>query len=361
MSELPSLSLDDRVLTAIAAGAVVDFSLSGGKDSTAAAIAVSQWLDAIGHPRHLRSATHANLGLIEWPETIDHIERLTEHLGLPLAITAKPRGLIERWKHRFDAAKARYANLETYFLVGPFSSASLRFCTSEQKTGTIRPSLGRRHPAQTIVSVIGLRAEESPRRALTPISKIDQNPGSHSTRPTIIAWHPIRDWTTAEVLDLHARHSFPLHYAYTRHNMTRLSCAYCVLASRRDLANAVASHRNAAALAEITELEITSGFSFQPSAWLADLAPPGFLSPHTLAAAKRAAQTRRALEATLPADLRYNKGWPPRVPSFEEAQTIAHVRAQVLEQHDLTAHYTTPATIISRFQELHHTRAPMPA
>ena len=58
------------------------YNLSGGKDSGAAAIAVNQHLDAIGHPRERRFAIHADLGRAEWRETQDAMSR---HLELPLA------------------------------------------------------------------------------------------------------------------------------------------------------------------------------------------------------------------------------------------------------------------------------------
>ena len=232
------LAIDDTIQEAIDNHAIVDFSLSGGKDSAAAAIAVSAWLDKRRHPVDLRSATHAHLGVIEWPETIDHIKNLTEKLAIPLSIVSQEKGLIDRWRRRFEAAKLRYAALECYHLIGPFSSASLRFCTSEMKTSPIRRSLSLRNPGATVISVIGVRADESPRRANAPISSIDQLPSDRSPRPKLISWNPIKDWTAQDVFDAHHAARVPLHYAYTRHAMTRLSCAFCVLASRADVENA---------------------------------------------------------------------------------------------------------------------------
>ena len=353
----PTIDIDDTIRAAIQAGAIVDFSLSGGKDSAATALATTAWLDSVNHPVDRRSATHAHLGEIEWPQTIDHIRALAEHLTIPLATIAQGNGLIDRWRRRFAAALRRYANLECYHLISPFSSASLRFCTGEMKTTPIRRSLGQRYPNQTVISVVGLRADESLRRAGTQISKIDQCSSARSQRPTIITWHPIRQWSIADVLEAHSESKIPLHYAYTHHNMTRLSCSFCVLASNQDLTNAARSNLNTAAHRAIAALEIESTFSFQPTRWLADLDPPSELQM-AIAQAKRKALERRSLEASLPSDLKYIKGWPPRVPDYDEARAIADVRRTILAHHHLDTPYPTPSKIINRFAELHARKLP---
>ncbi len=347
-----AIEIDDTIREALDAGAIVDFSLSGGKDSAAAALAVTNHLNANLHPQEKRSATHAHLGQIEWPETVGHIRNLTDRLNLPMEIVAQGHGLIERWRSRFEAAKQRYANLECYHLIGPFSSPSLRFCTGEMKTAPIRRSLARRYPCQTVISVVGLRADESQRRAATPISKIDQLASTRSSRPKIISWHPIRNWTIADVLAAHGEAQLPLHYAYTDHQMTRLSCAFCIMSSTHDLTNAAQSHLNNEALQAIADLEIQSTFSFQPTRWLADLNHQNHQS-QSLERAKANATERRSLEATLPADLKYVHGWPPRIPGYDEARRIAEVRRKILDHHDLETPYRTAAKIIDRFAELH--------
>jgi len=353
------IDIDHTVREAINAGAIVDFSLSGGKDSTAAALAASACLDALNHPATSRSATHAHLGPIEWPATIDHIRDLTDRLSLPLQIVAQGNGLIERWRTRFEAAKRRYSDLECYHLIGPFSSPSLRFCTGEMKTAPIRRSLAQRYPNQTVISVVGIRAAESLRRAATPISKIDQLQTVRSSRPKIISWHPIRQWTIADVLAAHETSALPLHYAYTEHKMTRLSCAFCIMSSLPDLNNSAQSNLNRAALQAIADIEIQSTFSFQPSRWLSDLDDRPETSRGSLDRAKSRSAERRALEKTLPPDLKYLKGWPPRVPDYTEAQQIADVRRVILEHHALDTPYRTAARIIDRFAELHKAkRAP---
>jgi hypothetical protein len=63
------VSLTDEVTSMIAANCVVAFSISGGKDGAAAAIAGIEYLDSVGHtgPRLL---VHADLGRVEWKDSL---------------------------------------------------------------------------------------------------------------------------------------------------------------------------------------------------------------------------------------------------------------------------------------------------
>ena len=131
---VPPIAEDPIIAAALRDGAQIVFNLSGGKDSGAATLATTHWLDRIGHPRERRIAIHADLGRIEWASTGTIISQVAAAAGVPL-ITVRRRagGLIERWQQRFAAGKARYEALETYNLIGPWSSSALRFCTSEMK------------------------------------------------------------------------------------------------------------------------------------------------------------------------------------------------------------------------------------
>jgi len=355
---LPEISIDARIEDALRSGARIDFSTSGGKDSSAAATAVTSYLDSIGHPRSHRSATHADLGLIEWPQTRAHIHATMNRLGLSTTIVGKAGGLIERWRQRFELAKARYIELQTYQLIGPFSSSSLRFCTAEQKVAPIRQSLAARFPRETIITVLGIRTEESANRARAPISRIDVEPSLRSGRPKIISWNPILTWTLAQVIDIHRQTKTPLHYAYTQHQMTRLSCSACVLQSAADMRNSILSGLNDAAIDQICEIEIASGFSFQPARWITSMTRPDHPQRAFLAAAQHRATERRAAEAAMPPDLRYAKGWPPRIPDLREARIIGETRALILAQHDLPRRFIKPAEIVDRFAQLHRDKHP---
>lgn len=137
---LPALALPPAILDAVERGAWIVFNLSGGKDSSAAMFAVNLILDALGHPRERRIAIHADLGRAEWDETPATVEDLAAHAGVPLTIVRRNAGdLFDRWATRFANGKARYEALETYNLIGPWSSSALRFCTSEMKAHVIGP------------------------------------------------------------------------------------------------------------------------------------------------------------------------------------------------------------------------------
>jgi 3'-phosphoadenosine 5'-phosphosulfate sulfotransferase (PAPS reductase)/FAD synthetase len=354
MTYLPKpIAISQDIASAISQGARVIFNLSGGKDSAAALIATSDYLDSVGHPKHLRSCIHADLGDIEWPMTLEFVRQTAERFDLPLDIVRRAAGgLIDRWYQRFDAAKRRYEALETYCLIGPWSSASLRFCTSETKVAPISSFTNRVHKGERVIHVIGLRRQESANRAKAPIWRVDPK---SSARTPIYHLHPIIDWDVSDVYDVHSGNQIPLHPAYVRFNSTRLSCSFCILASGRDLAASIHAKVNQPSLERIVALELASTFSFQPGRWLADFAqsslPENLASGITLAQVR--AQDRKCLEAGLPKDLRFQKGWPPRIPSIAEARSIARVRARILDHHGLANRFQSAGQIRDQFAQLH--------
>ncbi len=351
------IAVDTAVMTAVRQNAWLAFSLSGGKDSTLAAWAVMSFLDKLGHPRARRMAIHADLGRAEWRSTPAMVEAVADLLGVPLLIVRRKVGdMVARWEQRFASGKARYEALETYHLIGPWSSSSLRFCTSELKATQIGPELARRFRGETIVSVIGLRREESAARRFTPISRADHRfakPGNRAGTQ-MISWHPLADWTTDAVFAAHSAHRLPLHESYQVYGASRLSCAFCVLASGADLAASASAPGNIDLYRHLVAMEARSTFSFQPNRWLADIAPR-LLSPTQLGHIEQArsdADTRRAIEAHMPAGLRFIKGWPPRIPTRNEAAQIAAARAPILRRHGLRNLFPTGPAVRARFDEL---------
>ncbi|EJU09185.1 hypothetical protein LH128_30239, partial [Sphingomonas sp. LH128] len=339
------------------AGAWIVFNVSGGKDSSAAMFAVSIVLDGLGHPRNRRLVIHADLGRAEWESTPAMVERLAALADLPLSVVRRGAGdLFDRWAQRFENGKRRYEALETYNLIGPWSSASLRFCTSEAKAHVIGPHLARTLRGETIINVLGIRRDESTARSKTPEWKADARYASagnaHGTR--MMLWHPIVEWTTAEVFAAHDHLGIPLHEAYTRYSSSRLSCRFCVLQSIADARASASAPANRDALIHLCGLEAQSTFSFQPARWLADTAPD--LLPHDLqiriAAAKIDAQERREAEGAMPGGLRYVKGWPPRLPTMSAAAAIAKARAPILARHQLANRFPTARAVRDRFADL---------
>lgn len=230
----PDCAIDGLILDAIACNAWFVFSLSGGKDSTAATCFAMELLDRLGHPRARRIAVHADLGRAEWRSTPATVSAIADRLELPLTVLRRSAGdMVARWEQRFANALRRYEHLETYHLIGPWSQANKRFCTSELKAQVIGPALARRFRGETIVSVIGLRRAESHGRRGTPVSRLDMRfaRDGNVAGTRMISWYPGVDWSADDVFAAHARHNLPLHEAYCRYGATRLSCAFCVLAS----------------------------------------------------------------------------------------------------------------------------------
>ncbi|MDE0488596.1 MAG: phosphoadenosine phosphosulfate reductase family protein [Gammaproteobacteria bacterium] len=200
-------------------GALVAISHSGGKDSQAMTIMLSRIV-----PREQLLFVHAPLGEVEWPGTIEHIEA-TIPPGAPLILApvASGKTLIEGIEER-----------------GRFPDALRRYCTAGWKRGPIERELRRylkAHPrfGGRIVSAMGMRADESPARARRdPWKRNDRN--SRAGREWR-DWLPIHGLSTAEVFQVIADAGQSPHWAYSA-GMSRLSCSFCILASRADLTRA---------------------------------------------------------------------------------------------------------------------------
>ena len=200
-------------------GALVAISHSGGKDSQAMTILLSRIV-----PREQLLFVHAPLGEVEWPGTIEHMEAtLPRGVPLILAPVASGKTLLEGIEERRR-----------------FPDAARRYCTAGWKRGPIERELRRylkAHPrfGGRIVSAMGMRAAESPARAKRiPWRRNDRN--SRAGRE----WHdwlPIHGLSTEEVFGVIAGAGQSPHWAYAA-GMSRLSCSFCILASRADLARA---------------------------------------------------------------------------------------------------------------------------
>lgn len=312
-------------------GAWFVFSVSGGKDSGAALHAGNAWLDKMGHPRTRRLALHADLQRAEWPETLDTVRRVADHVGIRCDTTVQNKDLVWRFEDRWRRCLLRYTELETIALPTPWSSSSSLFCRSEQKEVSLSRYKAKLAGTMPVVGVTGLRRQESARRAGIEICSNDGAMQRRNNRYGLL-WNPIAEWSAQEVFDYHAAHGIPLHRAYSL-GATRLSCAYCVLASRNDLTVAYTSGENLPTYRAYVSLEIRSAFSFQPSSWLSDLAADDQTDRQALALAKEIASERRALQAELPTTLLKAKS----IHNIErrDAETLARVRNRIGELYGI--------------------------
>ncbi len=136
--------------------------------------------------------------------------------------------------------------------------------------------------------------------------------------------------------------------------MSRVSCAFCTLASLADLIASTTCPDNHAIYRELVAIEIISSFSFQETRWLGDIAPH-LLSEDMRAGLEEAKQRsvrRSAVEARIPKHMLYAKGWPTSRPTYDEARLLAEVRVEVAQILGLTIRYTDPDAILDRYDEL---------
>ena len=203
----------------IRAGALVAINHSGGKDSQAMTILLSRIV-----PRDRLVAVHTPLGEVEWPGTIEHIEA-TLPKGVPLifAPVASGKTLLERVEER-----------------GLWPSNSARWCTSDFKAGPIQRELRRylkAHPrvGGRLVNAMGMRAEESPARARKAPWR--RNDRMSVAGREVFDWLPVFDLSTEDIFRVIRHAGQSPHWAYAA-GMSRLSCSFCILASRADLRRA---------------------------------------------------------------------------------------------------------------------------
>ena len=218
-ADLAHIPVPPQCREMIRTGALVAVNSSGGKDSQCMTILLSRIV-----PREHMVAVHAPLAEVEWPGTIPHIENTLPD-GVPLILAPVTSG-----KSLLDSIEER----------GRFPSASIRWCTSSQKRGPIERELRhylRSHPqfGGRLVNAMGMRAEESAARAKkTPWKRSDRN--SKAGR-SWYDWLPIFDLTEAQVFDVIRAAGQSPHPAYGM-GMSRLSCVFCIMASRADLRTA---------------------------------------------------------------------------------------------------------------------------
>jgi 3'-phosphoadenosine 5'-phosphosulfate sulfotransferase (PAPS reductase)/FAD synthetase len=119
-----------------------------------------------------------------------------------------------------------------------FPSPKYRQCTSDLKRGPIERTIRqicRETGRNIVVNCMGIRAQESASRA--KLATFKRNDANSKAGREWYDWLPIHEMTTAEVFRTIAAAGQEPHWAYQA-GMTRLSCCFCIMASRSDLATA---------------------------------------------------------------------------------------------------------------------------
>jgi 3'-phosphoadenosine 5'-phosphosulfate sulfotransferase (PAPS reductase)/FAD synthetase len=209
---------------------VVLLNSSGGKDSQAMLDVVVGAARAAGVLDRL-VVVHADLGEAEWAGTADLAREHAAFYGLRFEIVARRRG------GRVETILERVAER------GMWPDAARRWCTSDHKRGPIRTLITRLvaellaagvvagRPVR-VLNVLGFRAQESRARRDRPRYGFDNS--ASNGRRHVDTWYPIHGWLEAQVWARIAQAGTRPHPAYAA-GMSRLSCRFCVLASRADL------------------------------------------------------------------------------------------------------------------------------
>lgn len=214
-------SWEDDVDRLIEGGALFVANHSGGKDSQ---VQLIRLLERV--PASQLVVVHASLGAMEWPGAMELARDQATEAGLPFIVATAAKTLLEMVERRFESRPE----------VPSWPSASTRQCTSDLKRGPIQREVRRFAKAngfKTIVNCLGLRAQESPGRAKrAAFSRMAISNSVH----TWFEWLPVHDMSATEVFEAIEVAGQKPHYAYALGN-DRLSCVFCIMASRSDLKN----------------------------------------------------------------------------------------------------------------------------
>lgn len=240
----------DLIASLILSRALFVVSHSGGKDSQAMLIKLLGLI-----PRDQLVVVHAALGEVEWEGALELAQQQAENAGLPFIVARSVKTFLEMVEHRFKVRP------------GPNSpcwpSAENRQCTSDLKRGPIEREIRRYAKASgftTIVSCMGVRAQESSARAKQPAFRKNER-GSVAGR-SWYEWLPIHGMLRDEVFATIRTAGQEPHWAYAEGN-DRLSCVFCIFGSRNDLRNG--RRRRPELFAKYVEIEQRTGYTMHMS------------------------------------------------------------------------------------------------
>lgn len=236
---------------------VILINSSAGKDSQASLDVVGKAAIRAGVADRV-VVVHADLGRIEWAGTRELAQEQAEHYGFRFEVVSRPQGdlldqVAKRAAQRPDAPA--------------WPSSAARYCTSDHKRGQVRKLMTQLTDEQRaagvtdrpvrILNVMGFRAEESAARAKRVVFERDDS--ASNGKRQVDQWLPIHSWDTQAVWARIKASGVRYHSAYDQ-GMTRLSCAFCVLASKDDLV--ISARCNPELASEYAELEARIGYSF---------------------------------------------------------------------------------------------------
>lgn len=207
--------INQKIADLIDRGALFVVNHSGGKDSQAMMLKIKRLV-----PASQILVIHADLPGVDWPGCLDLIKETCEGFEVQEVVAVKTFEDMVRHRQMFPSPKYRQ-------------------CTSDLKRGPIEKAI-RHHIKDNdlsglVVDCQGLRAEESASRAKAKVFTFNKR-NSKAGREWY-TWLPIHHWSTERVFaEIKAAGQEP-HWAYAA-GMERLSCCFCIMASKKDLVTA---------------------------------------------------------------------------------------------------------------------------
>lgn len=238
-----------ELMDEVARGALIALNLSAGKDSDAMFFR----LLSLGIPKTQMVVIHADLGHVEWPGALAHVQRRAQEAGLPLLIAKANKTLLGMVRHRFATRPD----------VPSWPSSATRQCTSDLKRGPCEREIRRyasAHGFTRVVNCMGFRAEESSARKKRPVWS--KNESQSNSKREWFNCLPIHDMRVDEVFSTIKAAGAEPHPAYALGN-ERLSCVFCIMGSANDIQNGF--KHNPALGREYIELEELTGYTFHQS------------------------------------------------------------------------------------------------
>lgn len=199
-------------------------SISGGKDSTAMALHLRE----LGLKHQL---VFMDTGW-EHAETYRYVrDVLPEALGQPVTWLRAKERRFEDWREEEANAIEAMMGIEYSAMVreclykGMFPSRVARWCTQTLKTEPIRAYL--RDIEGHAINAVGIRAEESSRRAAMPEWEWVDYYGA-------LVWRPLIGWSLQDVIDIHHRHEVKPNPLYLD-GASRVGCWPCIMARKGEI------------------------------------------------------------------------------------------------------------------------------
>lgn len=206
-------------------GALVLASVSGGKDSTAMALALKR----AGVPF---VPIFADTGW-EHANTYQHIADLESHIGPVVKVQHVPELDPERLAMAVEVEAAMQRTAPSAFVRWClrdriFPSRMVRWCTRKLKMEPITAWL-KENTDGPVLNTIGIRAQESAKRAAMPA--VEPAPWN----PQVTVWRPLLRWTLDDVIAEHHAagvHPNPLYL----NGSSRVGCWPCIMARKSEIA-----------------------------------------------------------------------------------------------------------------------------